>query len=73
MLATGTPHYCPQPISFPPSTIRKLKFSIRGDSILAMMKFLAFTVVLGLLVAGSAAFVSNHPRAVMACSSNCEQ
>jgi hypothetical protein len=37
-----------------------------------MMKFLAFTVVLGLLVAGSAAFVSDHPRSLMACSSNCQ-
>jgi hypothetical protein len=35
------------------------------------MKFLAFAIVLGLLVAGSAAFVSSHPRAAMACSSNC--
>jgi hypothetical protein len=38
-----------------------------------MLKFLAFTVVLGLLVAGSAAFVSSHPRSLMACSSSCEQ
>jgi len=36
------------------------------------MKILAFAVVLGLLVAGSAAFVSNNPRSTMACSSNCE-
>jgi hypothetical protein len=35
------------------------------------MKFLAFAVVMGLLVAGSAAFVSSHPRATMACSANC--
>jgi hypothetical protein len=39
----------------------------------AMMKFLAFAVVLGVLVAGSAAFVRNHPRSLMACSSSCEQ
>jgi len=53
--------------------MRRLNPGVQGDSILAMMKFLAFSVVLGLLVAGSAAFVSNHPRSVMACSSNCEQ
>jgi hypothetical protein len=35
------------------------------------MKILSFVVVLGLLVAGSAAFVSSHPRAAMACSTNC--
>jgi hypothetical protein len=38
-----------------------------------MMKFLGFAVVLGLLVAGSVVFVRNHPRALMACSSGCEQ
>lgn len=37
------------------------------------MKFLAFTIVLSLLVAGSAAFVGNHPRSLMACSSGCER
>jgi hypothetical protein len=37
-----------------------------------MMKFLAFAAVIGVLVAGSAAFVSNHPRSMMACSSSCE-
>jgi hypothetical protein len=36
------------------------------------MKFLPFAVVMGVLVAGSAAFVSNHPRSMMACSSNCD-
>jgi hypothetical protein len=36
------------------------------------MKILAFAVVMGLLVAGSAAFVSSHPRTAMACSSNCD-
>ena len=37
----------------------------------AMMKFLAFAIVMGVLVAGSAAFVSTHPRSMMACTSNC--
>jgi len=50
----------------------EIESGIQGDSIRTMMKFLAFTVVLGVLVACSAAFVINHPRALMACSSNCE-
>ena len=37
----------------------------------AMMKFLAFAIVMGVLVAGSAAFVSTHPRSMMACTSDC--
>lgn len=72
-IATGTPYWCPWTFSFLPPTIGRLRSSIQGDSISAMMKFLVLTVVLGLLVAGSAAFVSNHPRSLMACSSSCEQ
>ena len=73
MNATGTPYSCPWTPAFLPPTISKLRSGIEGDSIGSMMKFLAFAVVLGLLVAASAAFVSNHPRSLMACSSSCER
>ena len=36
------------------------------------MKFLALVVVLGLLVAGSAAFVVGHPHAITACATGCD-
>ena len=35
------------------------------------MKFLALTVVIAVLVAASAAFVSNQSHAVIACASSC--
>jgi hypothetical protein len=33
---------------------------------------LALAAVIAVLVAGSAVFVSNHPRAVTACAAGCE-
>jgi hypothetical protein len=35
------------------------------------MKYLALTVVIAVLVAASAAFVSNQSHAVIACASSC--
>jgi hypothetical protein len=37
-----------------------------------IMKFLALAAVIAVLVAGSAVFVSNHPRAMTACAAGCE-
>ena len=34
-------------------------------------KVFALTLVIGLLVTGSAAFVANHPRGLTACSNAC--
>ena len=36
------------------------------------MRVLAVLAVIGILVAGSAVFVSNHPRAIAACVSDCD-
>jgi hypothetical protein len=36
------------------------------------MKFLALAAVLALLVAGSAVFVTGHPRAMTACVTDCD-
>ena len=36
------------------------------------MKFLALAAVIAVLVAGSAAFVTNHPRAMTACVADCD-
>ena len=36
------------------------------------MKFLALAAVIAVLVAGSAIFVSNHPRAMTACVADCD-
>ena len=36
------------------------------------MKFLALAAVIAVLVAGSAVFVSHHPRAMAACAADCE-
>jgi hypothetical protein len=36
------------------------------------MRVLTVLTVIGILVAGSAVFVSNHPRAIAACLSNCD-
>jgi hypothetical protein len=35
-------------------------------------KVFALTAVIGMLVAGSAAFVANHPRALTACAARCD-
>jgi hypothetical protein len=35
-------------------------------------KVFALTAVIGLLVASSAAFVSNHSRGLVACAANCD-
>jgi hypothetical protein len=37
-----------------------------------VMKFLALAAVIAVLVAGSAVFVSNHPRAMTACVADCD-
>ena len=37
-----------------------------------MTKIVALTLVIGVLVAGSAIFAKNHPRALAACVTNCE-
>jgi hypothetical protein len=37
-----------------------------------MLKALMLSAVIGMLVGGSALFVSSHPRAMTACSVNCE-
>jgi hypothetical protein len=37
-----------------------------------VMKFLALATVIAVLVAGSAVFVSNHPRAMTACIADCD-
>jgi hypothetical protein len=37
-----------------------------------LLKVFAMTVVIGLLVTGSAAFVANHSRALAACASGCD-
>ena len=37
-----------------------------------MTKIVALTLVIGVLVAGSAIFAKNHPRALTACVTNCE-
>ena len=37
-----------------------------------MTKIVALTLVIGVLVAGSAMFAKNHPRALAACVTNCE-
>jgi hypothetical protein len=37
-----------------------------------MTKIVVLTLVIGLLVAGSAMFAKNHPRALAACVMNCE-
>ncbi len=36
------------------------------------MKFLALAAVIATLVAASAAFVTNHPRTMTACATNCD-
>ncbi len=36
------------------------------------MKFLALVAVISVLVAGSAVFVTNHPRTMTACATNCD-
>jgi hypothetical protein len=35
-------------------------------------KVLALSAMIGLLVASSAAYVANHPRAMTACATNCD-
>ena len=37
-----------------------------------IMKFLALAAVIAVLVAGSAVFVSSHPRAMTACAADCD-
>ena len=37
-----------------------------------MTKTVALALVIGVLVAGSAIFAKNHPRALAACATNCE-
>ena len=37
-----------------------------------MTKIVALALVIGVLVAGSAMFAKNHPRALAACVTNCE-
>ena len=37
-----------------------------------MTKIVALALVIGVLVAGSAIFAKNHPRALEACVTNCE-
>jgi hypothetical protein len=37
-----------------------------------LLKVFAVTFVIGLLVTGSAAFVTGHPHALMSCASGCD-
>jgi hypothetical protein len=37
-----------------------------------MTKIVALTLVIGVLVAGSAVFAKNHPRVLAACITSCE-
>jgi hypothetical protein len=38
-----------------------------------MTRIVALALVLGVLVAGSAIFASNHPRALAACVTSCDE
>ena len=38
-----------------------------------MTKIVALALVIGVLVAGSAIFAKNHPQAIAACFSGCDQ
>ena len=46
--------------------------AMRADHGEGLAGLVALTLVIGVLVAGSAIFAKNHPRALAACVTNCE-